>query len=134
MTAARLDAMRKVVLVVAIVVLTPIGLSYALAPAHVLPELMEIGVDTVDAANTMRSVGGIIFAGVVLFGCGLARASMRLPALYALLACTSGLSCGRIVSILVDGLPTVVPMVYLALEFSTALTVVALLRIRPRNA
>ncbi|MFV0496343.1 DUF4345 domain-containing protein [Mycobacterium sp.] len=125
--------MRKAVLVAAIVILTPIALSYGVAPARVLPHLMQVDVHTVDEANTMRAVAGIIFAMIGLFACGLARESMRLTALYALLAFTGGLSCGRIVSMLVDGVPTAVPLAYLALEFSTALTVLALLRIHPRD-
>lgn len=126
-----LDRLQRLTLVVAVLVLLPIGASYALDPAHWLPRLMRVSVDSVDTANTMRSVGGFIFAFVALFALGAARQGLRRPALLALLCFTGGLSLGRIASLVLDGMPSTVPMIYLMLEASTALTVIVLLRLRP---
>lgn len=132
MTLLTLDRLRRLTLCVAVLVLTPIGLSYLVDPAQLLPRLMDVAVRSVDEANTMRSVGAMVLAFVGLFGAGLARAPLRVPALLALFTFTAGLALGRSVSLALDGWPSPLPMLYLTLEVSTALTVAVLLAVKSR--
>ena len=92
-----------------------IGLGYLFSP-QMMYGLYGIGLETVNEANMVRSAYGGLFLGfAVLFFLGARRDQLATPALVALLTFMSGFALGRIVSVLVDGVPA--PLILLLIVF-----------------
>ena len=83
-----------------------IGMGYLLSPQFMYG-LYGIGLETVNEANMVRSAyGGLFFGFAVLFFLGAFRVRFEKPALVALLTFMAGFALGRIVSVFVDGRPS----------------------------
>jgi hypothetical protein len=85
--------------------LVPIALGYGAVPSASLDFLFGIPVDTVNLAHIMRAVMGLYIAMVVVWVWGAFSKSMEGPALVACAVFMLGLAAGRILSIVIDGLP-----------------------------
>ena len=108
--------------------LVPIALGYGAAPAVSLDALFGITVETVNLAHIMRAVMGLYLGMVVLWVWGAFSKDMERPALVACAVFMLGLAAGRILSLLVDGMPHWLLVVYAILEVTLGLTAIVLLR------
>jgi hypothetical protein len=106
----------SVFLILAAAGLTPIALSYGLVPGTSLSFLFGIDASDTNTAHIFRAVMGLYLALVFFWIAGAKTPSLRLPALWSLTVFMLGLASGRILSLLVDGVPHPLLAVYLLLE------------------
>jgi hypothetical protein len=93
-----------------------IALSYGIAPAEVLPKALDLSVEGTDLTHIFRAVMGLYLGMIVLWVLGAMRPQFVRAAVIAEIAFMFGLAFGRVLSILVDGVPSVLLVAYTALE------------------
>jgi hypothetical protein len=104
------------VLAVAAIGLVPIALGYGFMPEKTLTPLYGFDVDNVNLKHIMRAVMGLYFGQVIIWLLGFSNPNLRKPAMYCLVVFMLGLAGGRILSLVVDGIPHWLLIVYLILE------------------
>ena len=112
-SAARLQT---VFLLVTAAGLTPIALVYGFAPAKSMAWLFDIDATGVNARHIFRAFMGLYLALICFWIAGAFTPSLRRPALLSLFIFMIGLAFGRLVSLLVDGWPHPLLILYLMLE------------------
>lgn len=118
----------RVVLLLASIGLVPIALSYGLVPSQSLSYLLGIPVEGVNHTHIFRAIMGLYFANVAFWLAGYFTPSLRVPALWSLLIFMGGLAAGRILSLIVDGVPVPLLIFYLVAELGFAGLAVRCLR------
>jgi len=106
----------SIFLLLAAVGLTPIALSYGLMPQASISYLFDIDASSVNSSHIFRAIMGLYFAMVIFWVTGARSKSLTLPALWSLTVFMLGLAAGRILSIVVDGMPHPLLVTYLVLE------------------
>jgi hypothetical protein len=96
--------------------LAPVALSYGAAPATSMDYLFDIDASSVNVSHVFRAVMGLYLAMIIFWLLGAKNLSLRLPALWSLTIFMLGLAAGRILSLLIDGVPHPLFVVYLLLE------------------
>ncbi|ERM61378.1 MULTISPECIES: DUF4345 domain-containing protein [Vibrio] len=112
---------QSVFLLVAVLGLTPIALSYGYAPVISLDYLFGIDARPVNVTHIFRAVTGLYLALALFWVSGALTKKYRLPALYSLVVFMLGLAAGRVVSLVLDGMPHWLLFVYLILELGFGL-------------
>ncbi|MEZ9700714.1 DUF4345 domain-containing protein [Vibrio sp. 10N.261.46.E12] len=112
---------QSVFLFVAVLGLTPIALSYGYAPVVSLDYLFGIDATPVNVTHIFRAVMGLYLALALFWIAGALLKKYRLPALYSLVVFMLGLAAGRVISLLIDGMPHWLLVVYLLLELGFGL-------------
>lgn len=102
--------------------LAPVALSYGLAPDRSLPWLFGIDARDVNTRHIFRGVMGLYLASLCFWMVGALIYRLRVPALWSLFVFMSGLALGRILSLLLDGWPHPLLVVYTVLELGVAVT------------
>jgi len=110
------DRLQKIVLAVAAIGLVPIALGYGFMPEKTLTPLYGFDVDNVNLKHIMRAIMGLYFGQVIIWLLGFSNPNLRRPAMYCLVVFMLGLAGGRILSLIVDGMPRWLLVVYLILE------------------
>jgi hypothetical protein len=95
-----------------------IALSYGIAPAEVLPKALDLSVEGTDLTHIFRAVMGLYLGMIALWILGAMRPQFVRAAVIAEVAFMFGLAFGRVLSILVDGVPSVLLVAYTALEIA----------------
>ena len=103
-------------LLLAAVGLTPVALSYGPMPQASLSYLFDIDASSVNSAHIFRAVMGLYLAMIVFWVVGARKASLTLPALWSLTVFMLGLAAGRVLSMVIDGMPHPLLLTYLVLE------------------
>lgn len=111
----------SVFLLVAAAGLTPIALAYGLIPGTTVPLLYGVEIDSVNITHIFRAVMGLYLAMVVFWILGATREPLRFTALCSVVVFMGGLAMGRLLSLLVDGIPAAPLVIYLVLEVGFAL-------------
>ena len=107
--------MRAYLLLVA-VLLVPIALSYGIAPATVLPKVLDIAVAGPDQTQIFRALMCLYLAASIFWAIAAFKpAWQRVATIWAVFFCVS-LAIGRIVSLVLDGPASPLLDVYLGLE------------------
>lgn len=106
----------SIFLIMAAAGLTPIALSYGLSPQESLSFLYDIDASSTNSTHIFRAVMGLYFAQVIFWICGARSESLRLPALWSLTVFMLGLAAGRAISLVVDGMPHPLLVIFLVLE------------------
>ena len=119
---------QKVFLIVAALGLTPIALSYGLAPSSSLEYLFQIPAVDTNSLHIFRAIMGLYLAMVVFWLIGAFKPHMTQAAIYSLVVFMLGLAAGRILSLVLDGQPSALLIVYLLLELGFGITGMMLLR------
>ncbi len=120
--------LRQLFLLSTAIGLVPIALSYGLAPQQSLSELFGLKIDSVNGFHIFRAITGLYLALVVFWVVGALRAPLRQAALLSLVVFMLGLAMGRVASLLLDGMPDTLLIVYLVLELSIGLVGIWLLK------
>lgn len=107
-------------LVLASVGLVPIALSYGAAPSVTLPLLIDILVEDTNLTHVFRAVMGLYLANVVFWLVGALRPSLTRPAIMSMFLFMAGLATGRVLSLVLDGVPNAVLVFYLLAEIAFA--------------
>ena len=126
------EDMMKLFLLVVGVFLIPIALSYGVDPAATLPKFMNITVEGTDQTHIFRALMGL-YLGMVTF-CIIAAFTpewRRVAVIWAVFFAYS-LAIGRILSLIVDGVPSPILLFYMAVELTVG-TLGLLVLIRERR-
>ncbi|MGY5449966.1 DUF4345 domain-containing protein [Agarivorans sp. MS3-6] len=107
--------------------LSPIALSYGLAPQTSLNWLFDISVNSTNATHIFRAVMGLYFAMVVFWLLGAFKHKYTQAALYSLVVFMLGLAAGRAVSLVVDGPAHWLLISYFLLELAFGLVAIVML-------
>jgi hypothetical protein len=95
-----------------------IALSYGVAPAEILPQMLNLSVEGTDLTHIFRAIMGLYLGMIVLWVLGALRSSLTRAAVIAEVVFMIGLALGRLVSIVVDGLPSFLLVAYMVLEIA----------------
>lgn len=94
-----------------------IALSYGVAPAEVLPRFLDLTVEGTDQTHIFRAIMGLYLGMITLWVLGAFRPNFTRVAVIAEVFFMFGLAFGRVISIFVDGVPSILLVVYTGLEF-----------------
>jgi hypothetical protein len=107
---------RRIFLLVTAIGLTPIALSYGLVPQKSLSYLFDVPVSNINGSHIFRAVMGLYLALLSFWIVGAFRVQLRQAALYSLVVFMLGLALGRVLSLVVDGMPSLLLIAYLVVE------------------
>ena len=93
-----------------------ISLSYGIVPSKTLSYLYGIEVDSVNLSNIFRAVMGLYIGFVIFWIIGAFNNSLKIPALWSLIIFMLGLASGRFLSLIIDGVPHPLFIVWMLLE------------------
>ncbi len=82
----------------------------------------------INSIEIYRSVMGLILGCCAFWLYAVLKNRFILPALYSLMFAMFGLSIMRIISLVLDGKPTTILLVYLCMEMATGFTVLAIIK------
>ncbi len=120
--------LRQGFLVLTAIGLVPIALGYGVAPQQSLEYLFAVSVQNVNGTHIFRAIMGLYLALAAFWIVGAYKAHLRQPALYSLVVFMLGLASGRLLSLVVDGVPHWLLLAYLALELGIGLVGLLLLK------
>ncbi|MEO6456287.1 MAG: DUF4345 domain-containing protein [Ginsengibacter sp.] len=107
-------------LIISAIIITVISFIYGLFPNKLLPELFDFNVESVDLKHFFRAIMGLYLAMVVLWITGILKPFYWRIATISNVFFMIGLALGRIISLAVDGIPSITFSVGLALELTLA--------------
>lgn len=110
-----------------------IALSYGAAPADVLPKVLDLTVKGTDLTHIFRAIMGLYLGMIVLWVLGAFRSNFTRVAVIAEVVFMIGLAFGRVISIVVDGVPSILLVVYTVLEVALGSWGILILK-KPSNA
>ena len=93
-----------------------VSLGYGLFPYTSMQSLYEIEVGNINAANIYRGIMGLYIALSIFWIVGAFKDSLRLAALWSLTVFMTGVGLGRVLSIIIDGMPDMIFINYLIVE------------------
>jgi hypothetical protein len=96
--------------------LTLVALSYGVAPGDVLPRLMDVKIEGTDLTHILRAVMGLYLGMIVLWLIGAFRLDFTRAAVISEIFFMLGLAGGRLLSISVDGVPSIPLIFYMVVE------------------
>jgi len=114
--------------------LLPVALSYGIAPAVVLPKVLELNVEGIDMTHILRAVMGLYLAMIVLWFLGALRQDLARAAVISEVVFLFGLAAGRVLSILIDGVPSFLLVGYTAVEIGLGCWGIMILKRFPDTA
>lgn len=119
--------MMRLYLLIVAVILVPVALSYGIDPAAVLPKFMSIRVEGTDQTQIFRALM-CLYLGMSAF-CVIAafKSAWRHVAVIWAVFFMLSIALGRVISLLVDGPPSRVLDLYLAVEVLSGLFGLAVL-------
>jgi len=101
----------------------PVALAYGAYPSFSLPLLYDIEITSNNLSNVFRAIMGLYVAFNIFWVIGALNSSLRLIALWSLFIFYTGAGAGRVLSIVLDGAPDVIFILYLILEiFGSAIS------------
>ncbi|MCT8159631.1 DUF4345 domain-containing protein [Pseudoruegeria sp. SHC-113] len=118
----------RLVLILAALGLVPIALSYGVMPSATVTYLLGFPVEGVNQTHVFRAIMGLYLANALFWLAGASRPNLTIPALWVLFLFMAGLAAGRILSIVLDGMPNGVLLFYLVAELFFAALALRCLR------
>ena len=106
----------RLLLILASLGLVPIALSYGLVPSATVTYLLGFKVDGVNQTHVFRAIMGLYLANAAFWLIASGQPELRRPALWVLFLFMLGLAAGRVLSILLDGMPGPILIFYLVAE------------------
>ena len=107
---------RQIFLLFTAVGLLPIALSYGLIPQKSMSYLLNITVSDKNLIHIFRAIMCLYLALSLFWIIGVYKVHLRQAALYSLIVFMFGLAAGRILSLLIEGVPHWLLIIYLLLE------------------
>ena len=106
----------RMLLLLAALGLVPIALSYGLVPSASVTYLLGFPVEGTNQTHVFRAIMGLYLANAAFWLVAVGKPELRRPALWVLFLFMMGLAAGRVLSIIVDGMPGFVLLFYLVAE------------------
>lgn len=104
----RIIQLRKLHLGIAALTIGLVGLNYGLCPNYVLPLLFDFKVESIDLSHVFRAMMGLYLGFATYWIIGVFKIEYWRSATLSNIIFMGGLAFGRMVSILIDGIPSVV--------------------------
>ena len=123
-----ISKLQKALLLIVAIGLIPIALSYGLIPKRTLSFLYDISSYEINQIHIFRAVMGLYLAFVIFWFIGAFKVKFRQAALYCLVVFMFGLAAGRILSLMIEGVPNWLLLVYLVLEMGFGIIGLVLIR------
>ena len=98
----------------------PVALGYGINPKEVLPVLYGIEVADNNLSNIFRAVMGLYIGCVLLWVAGAFNKSLTVPALWCMFVFMLGIGIGRALSLILDGMPDMIFVLFMFFEFVAA--------------
>jgi len=95
-------------LIISTLIVVPVAFTYGILPNKILPLFLDFKVETKDLHNVFRAIMGLYLAFSVFWILGIFKSNYWYAATLSNMLFMLGLACGRIVSLLVDGMPSIV--------------------------
>lgn len=108
--------------------LLAVALSYGVAPASVLPAILDLTVEGTDLTHVFRAIMGLYLGMIALWVVGAFRPNFSRSAVIAEIFFMLGLAFGRIVSVIVDGTPSLLLLGYAVVEIGFGLWGILILK------
>ena len=108
--------------------LTLVALSYGVSPADVLPRLMDVKVEGTDLKHVFRAIMGLYLGMIVLWLVGAFRLDFTRAAVISEIFFMLGLAGGRLLSITVDGVPSIPLIFYTIVEIVLGISGIRVLK------
>ena len=99
----------------------PVALTYGVNPQVTLAYLYDIEVNNVNLSNIFRAIMGLYIALNIFWVIGAFKKPLLLPAMWSLTIFMTGIGLGRLLSLIVDGVPYPAFLIYMLLEFIFAI-------------
>ena len=107
---------RQIFLLIVALGLVPIAMSYGLMPQQSLRYLFDVSIADTNSIHIFRALMGLYLGFALLWILGAFNVRLRQAALYSLVVFMFGLAAGRGLSVIVDGMPHWLLIVYLLIE------------------
>lgn len=121
--------MARFILIFSSIILIIIAISFGGNPSKFVPDLYHTApINDINSIAIYRSVMGLILGCCAFWLYSAFTGRFYLGALYSLMFAMFGLAFSRIISLLADGTPTTILIVFLVMEFATGLTVLFIIR------
>lgn len=108
-------------LIISVMVIVPAACIYGAFPSKVLPVLFDFEVETVDLNNVFRAIMGLYFMTAGLLLMGIIRSQYWKTGTIVNIFFMIGLAAGRILSFIIDGIPSTFFMLGLVGELTLGL-------------
>ena len=110
--------MARIYLIFSAVGLSLVALSYGVAPAAVLPKVLDLTVEGTDLTHIFRAIMGLYLGMITLWVLGACWPRFTRAAVIAEIAFMFGLAAGRVLSFILDGVPSVLLVSYTITEIA----------------
>lgn len=107
-------------LAVSVSLIIPVALAYGVCPDVVLFKLFNIEVETANLANIFRAMMGLYLGMSAIWVAGIFHTKHWAVATWMNVVFMGGLACGRLLSLVLDGLPSMLFLIGLVLEAALA--------------
>jgi Domain of unknown function (DUF4345) len=107
-------------LIISIIFIIPIALVYGLYPKMILLKLFDIKVETINLTNIFRAMMGLYLGISTIWIIGIIKPKFWVAATLTNIVFMGSLSAGRLLSLVLDGFPSIYFLVGLLLESSLA--------------
>lgn len=118
---------QTILLLLSAIGLTPVALSYGVVPTKTLTPLYGISMDNLNLIHIMRAVMGLYLGQIFFWLMGVFNPKLKLIAVYSMVVFMLGLAAGRLLSIVIDGIPHWLLLAYLFLELLSGITGIILI-------
>ena len=95
-------------LIISTLIVVPVAFTYGILPNKILQLFLDFKVETKDLHNVFRAIMGLYLAFSVFWILGIFKSNYWYAATLSNMLFMLGLACGRIVSLLLDGMPSLV--------------------------
>jgi Domain of unknown function (DUF4345) len=103
-------------LIISIIFIVPIALIYGLYPNVILLKLFDIKIETINLANILRAMMGLYLGLSTIWIIGIINPKFWTTATLTNIAFMGGLAFGRLLSLALDGFPSIYFLAGLLLE------------------
>lgn len=107
-------------LIIFITFIVPIALAYGLDSKNILSKLFDIKINTINLANIFRAMMTLYLGMSAIWVAGIVRPKFWIIATITNIVFMASLAAGRLLSLALDGLPSIYFMVGLLLELLLA--------------
>lgn len=108
-------------LIVSIFIIFPVALIYGFNPNGILTNILNFKIAAIDLANIFKAVMGLYVSVSVFWFIGLIKPQLWATATLVNILFMSGLAFGRLISLILDGIPSYIFLIGLCLEILLAI-------------
>ncbi|MHA1133076.1 MAG: DUF4345 domain-containing protein [Alphaproteobacteria bacterium] len=121
-------------LLLVVFLIVPIALNYGLAPAETLPKSLDVTVEGTDLTHIFRGLMCLYLGAALFWGIAAFTPSWQRTAVIWVVFFAFSIAVGRVISLIVDGRPSALLLIYLGLEIAAGLLGLFILSVADRKS